>query len=35
LIFMGTPSGVGRLQRGDTFEAGIDGLVTFSGRIAD
>jgi len=35
LIFMGTPSGVARLQRGDTFEAGIDGLVTFSGRIAD
>jgi fumarylpyruvate hydrolase len=35
LIFMGTPSGVGRLQRGDAFEAGIDGLVAFSGRIAD
>jgi fumarylpyruvate hydrolase len=35
LIFMGTPTGVGPLQRGDTFEAGIDGLVAFSGRIAD
>jgi len=35
LIFMGTPSGVGPLQRGDQFEAGVDGLVTFSGRIAD
>jgi fumarylpyruvate hydrolase len=35
LIFMGTPSGVAALQRGDAFEAGVDGLVTFSGRIAD
>jgi fumarylpyruvate hydrolase len=35
LIFMGTPNGVAPLQRGDTFEAGIDNLITFSGRIAD
>jgi fumarylpyruvate hydrolase len=34
LIFMGTPAGVAALQRGDTFHAGIDGLVQFSGRIA-
>lgn len=33
LIFMGTPAGVAALQRGDSFEAGVDGLVTFSGRI--
>ena len=35
LIFMGTPSGVAPLQRGDAFEAGIDGLITFSGQVAD
>jgi len=35
LIFMGTPSGVAPLQRGDAFEAGIDNLITFSGRIAE
>jgi fumarylpyruvate hydrolase len=35
LIFMGTPAGVGPLQRGDRFEAGIDGMTTFSGRIAE
>lgn len=34
LIFMGTPAGVAALQRGDTFHAGVDGLVEFSGRIA-
>ena len=34
LIFMGTPSGVAALQRGDSFRAGVDGLVEFSGRIA-
>ena len=34
LIFMGTPAGVSALQRGDTFHAGVDGLVEFSGRIA-
>lgn len=34
LIFMGTPAGVAALQRGDTFRAGIDGLIEFSGRIA-
>jgi 2-keto-4-pentenoate hydratase/2-oxohepta-3-ene-1,7-dioic acid hydratase in catechol pathway len=33
LVFMGTPSGVGALQRGDRFRAGIDGLVEFSGEI--
>jgi fumarylpyruvate hydrolase len=35
LIFMGTPTGVGPMQRGDTFEAGVDGLVSFSGRIGE
>ena len=35
LIFMGTPSGVGTLQRGDSFEAGVENLVSFHGRIAD
>jgi len=35
LIFMGTPNGVASLQRGDTFEAGVDGLISFSGRIGD
>jgi len=34
LIFMGTPAGVSALQRGDTFRAGVDGLMEFSGRIA-
>jgi fumarylpyruvate hydrolase len=34
LIFMGTPAGVAALQRGDSFRAGVDGLVEFSGRIA-
>lgn len=34
LIFMGTPSGVAALASGDTFEAGVDGLVQFSGHIA-
>lgn len=34
LVFMGTPAGVGPLQRGDTFRAGIDGIVEFDGRIA-
>jgi fumarylpyruvate hydrolase len=33
LIFMGTPAGVAALQRGDTFRAGVDGLVEFSGHI--
>ncbi len=35
LIFMGTPSGVGALRRGDRFEAGVENLVSFHGRIAD
>ncbi len=34
VIFMGTPSGVAALQRGDQFRAGIDGVVEFSGTIA-
>jgi fumarylpyruvate hydrolase len=33
LIFMGTPTGVAALQRGDGFEAGVDGLISFSGRV--
>lgn len=33
LIFMGTPAGVAALQPGDSFRAGVDGLVEFSGRI--
>jgi fumarylpyruvate hydrolase len=34
LIFMGTPSGVAALQRGDRFRAGVDGLLEFSGPVA-
>ena len=34
LVFMGTPSGVGPLQPGDTFRASLDGVVEFQGRIA-
>ena len=34
LVFMGTPSGVAALARGDRFRAGVDGLADFSGRIA-
>jgi 2-keto-4-pentenoate hydratase/2-oxohepta-3-ene-1,7-dioic acid hydratase in catechol pathway len=34
LVFMGTPAGVAALQRGDRFEASVDGLATLSGRIA-
>lgn len=34
LVFMGTPSGVGPLQPGDTFRASLDGVVAFDGRIA-
>jgi fumarylpyruvate hydrolase len=33
LIYMGTPSGVAALQRGDRFRAGVDGLATLDGRI--
>jgi fumarylpyruvate hydrolase len=33
LVFMGTPAGVAALQRGDEFEASIDGLTALSGRI--
>lgn len=35
LVFMGTPAGVAALRPGDTFRAGIDGLVEFEGRIAE
>jgi fumarylpyruvate hydrolase len=34
LVYMGTPAGVAGLQRGDRFEAGVEGLATFAGRIA-
>jgi 2-keto-4-pentenoate hydratase/2-oxohepta-3-ene-1,7-dioic acid hydratase in catechol pathway len=34
LVFMGTPAGVSALQPGDRFEAGVEGLVFLSGRIA-
>lgn len=34
LVFMGTPAGVGALQHGDRWLAGLDGLAAFSGRIA-
>lgn len=34
LVFMGTPAGVAALQPGDTFQAGVEGLVEFGGRIA-
>ncbi|MGH8030583.1 MAG: fumarylacetoacetate hydrolase family protein [Arenimonas sp.] len=33
LLFMGTPAGVAAMSRGDAFEAGVDGLATFAGRI--
>jgi fumarylpyruvate hydrolase len=33
LIFTGTPAGVGPLVRGDTIEAGIDGLDTLTTKI--
>ena len=33
LVFMGTPSGVAALQRGDRVHAGIDGLAEFEGGI--
>ncbi|OHE80479.1 MAG: hypothetical protein A2X76_05025 [Lysobacterales bacterium GWF1_69_6] len=34
LVFMGTPAGVAALQPGDVFQAGVEGLVEFGGRIA-
>jgi 2-keto-4-pentenoate hydratase/2-oxohepta-3-ene-1,7-dioic acid hydratase in catechol pathway len=34
LVFMGTPAGVAALQRGDRFEASVEGLATLGGRIA-
>jgi len=34
LVYMGTPAGVAALQRGDTFEASVEGVATLSGRIA-
>ena len=33
LVFTGTPAGVGPLQPGDTFVAGIAGLGSVEGRI--
>lgn len=33
LVFMGTPAGVAALQPGDSFRAGIDGVVEFAGQI--
>jgi 2-keto-4-pentenoate hydratase/2-oxohepta-3-ene-1,7-dioic acid hydratase in catechol pathway len=33
LVFMGTPSGVGPLQVGDTFHASLDAAVDLSGRV--
>ena len=33
LVFMGTPSGVAALQRGDHFHAGVDGLAELRGRM--
>ncbi len=33
LVFMGTPAGVGPLQPGDAFRAGVDGLVEFAGIV--
>jgi 2-keto-4-pentenoate hydratase/2-oxohepta-3-ene-1,7-dioic acid hydratase in catechol pathway len=35
LVYMGTPAGVAALQRGDAFEAGVDGLATLKGRIRE
>lgn len=34
LIFMGTPSGVAALRRGDAFSAELAGVAAFSGRIS-
>jgi 2-keto-4-pentenoate hydratase/2-oxohepta-3-ene-1,7-dioic acid hydratase in catechol pathway len=33
LVYMGTPAGVAALQRGDTFEASVEGVATLAGRI--
>ena len=33
LVFMGTPAGVAALQRGDVFEARLEGVATLKGRI--
>ena len=33
LIFMGTPSGVAALRRGDRVEAELDGITAYTGRI--
>ncbi len=35
LVFMGTPAGVAALQRGDRFNARVEGLVELHGAIAD
>jgi fumarylpyruvate hydrolase len=34
LVFMGTPAGVAALSPGQGFRAGLDGWITFEGRIA-
>ncbi|WP_372018489.1 fumarylacetoacetate hydrolase family protein [Pseudoxanthomonas sp. 10H] len=34
LVYMGTPAGVAALQRGDRFEASLDGIATLAGTIA-
>jgi fumarylpyruvate hydrolase len=33
LVYMGTPAGVAALQRGDAFEASVEGVATLAGRI--
>ena len=33
LIFMGTPAGVAAMQKGDTFTATLEDVVSFSGEI--
>jgi len=33
LIFTGTPAGVAALQRGDRFEAHLQGIATLSGTV--
>jgi fumarylpyruvate hydrolase len=33
LIFTGTPAGVAALQRGDHFEAELQGIATLSGKV--
>jgi len=35
LVFMGTPAGVGPLQRGDRYVATVEGVAELRGGIAD